>query len=153
MTSSEPSRIHQRRRDQQQEGGQGEGEHLHEVSGHGSSPFRRKPHHLHGRPAAIFRYSACLLFKRSGWSETLAGLPTQGNGKRCARRRSEENGGIDWRKCLRRETEVSKKADGRRLRRPGVNAWATLETKTRLKPAQLSAGGMEPPPGGFLVEA
>src|SRR5437764_7711840 len=73
MTSSEPSRIHQRRRDQQQEGGQGEGEHLHEVSGHGSSPFRRKPHHLSGatgRRLSLQRLP--FFFQRSGDPDPLA---------------------------------------------------------------------------------
>jgi hypothetical protein len=37
--------------------------------------------------------------------------------------------------------------------RPGINARATVKTKSRLKPAQFADGGIEPPSGGFLVPA
>ncbi|HEX4498365.1 MAG TPA: hypothetical protein VIE43_21995 [Thermoanaerobaculia bacterium] len=35
---------------------------------------------------------------------------------------------------------------------PGINARATMEKKSRLKPAQIVGEEIEPPSGGFLVE-
>jgi hypothetical protein len=54
----------------------------------------------------------------------------------------------------RRKIEVLRRK-GKLLRRPhpGMNARATMKTKSRLKPTPNAGGEMEPPSGGFSVEA